>query len=63
MNYSDYIQDLRCLKAAKLLAETDYSVNQIINSVGYENGSFFRKIFKKRFGLNPLEYRKKGFNC
>ena len=61
-SFSAYIQDLRCEKAAQLLCETDLSVSEVINSVGYENGSFFRRIFKKRFGVNLLEYRKSNCN-
>ena len=32
----------------------------IVEDLGYENGSFFRTIFKKRYGKNPLDYRKGG---
>ena len=59
-NFSEFIQDLRCAVAAEYLRETDIPVGVIINTVGYENGSFFRKIFKNRYGLNPLDYRKRN---
>jgi len=58
MPFSMYLQIKRCKKAAYLLANTDISISKIINFVGYENESFFRKIFYARYGKKPLEYRK-----
>ena len=55
--FSKVVQEKRCSAAAKLLKETDLSVSEIINSVGYENESFFRRLFKEKFGVNMLEYR------
>lgn len=43
-----------------ILLHSDLSVEEIINCMGYENKSFFRKIFKEKYGKNPLEFRKKG---
>ena len=46
------------IKACKLLLEsTDVNINDIAYHVGYNNLTFFYKLFKKRVGLNPLEYR------
>lgn len=58
--FSKLVQSQRCIRTAKLLLETDLSINEIIKSVGYENESFMRKIFKEKYGKNPLEYRKRG---
>lgn len=58
--FSKLLQKKRCKIASKLLLETDMSVKEIIESVGYENESFFRKVFKEKYGANPLDYRKKG---
>ena len=44
-------------RAAKLLEESDLSAGEIINAVGYENESFFREMFKEKYGKNMLEYR------
>lgn len=54
---SKLLQEKRCYVASKFLADTDLSVSEIIGSVGYENESFFREIFKKKYGKNLLEYR------
>lgn len=58
-SFSKNLQDKRCRMAAQMLLETDLSVEEIIRKIGYENGSFFRKIFKSKYGVNLLEYRKK----
>lgn len=55
---SKIIQSRKCDIAAKLLKETDTPINEIIINIGYENESFFRKIFKEKYGKNMLEYRK-----
>lgn len=56
--FSKLIQDRRCAEAAELLRKSGMTVEEIINGVGYENESFFRKIFKEKYGKNPLEFRK-----
>lgn len=58
-SFTKNLQDKRCRVAAQLLLETDLSVEDIIRKIGYENGSFFRRIFKSKYGVNLLEYRKK----
>ena len=56
--FSKYLNRKRCETAAYKLRNTDLSVEEIINSVGYENKTFFRKNFRQHFGENPLNYRK-----
>ena len=58
-SFSKEVQEKRCSIAARKLLETDLSIEVIIADVGYENESFFRKIFKEKYGINPLKYRKK----
>ena len=58
-SFSKLVQSKRCSLAAELLSETDISIEEIIRIVGYENESFFRKIFKEKYGVNPLEYKKR----
>ncbi|WP_242871169.1 helix-turn-helix domain-containing protein [Pseudobutyrivibrio sp. YE44] len=45
--------------AAYLLTNTELPVTDISADVGYNNFSYFYKIFKKEFGMTPKEYRKK----
>jgi len=58
--FTKAVQAKRCSIAAEKLLNTDLSVEQIIADSGYENESFFRKIFKEKYGKNPSDYRKRG---
>ena len=57
--FTSLLQERRCMRAARLLVDTDMPISEIIACMGYENESFFRKKFNERYGANPLEYRKK----
>ena len=61
-SFSKVVQAKKCGIAAKKLLYTDLSVREIISDLGYENESFFRKIFKEKYGETPLNYRKRGIN-
>ena len=58
LNYKDYIIEKRLELAKKLLAETDTPVRDISLAVGYDNYSYFTRLFKKKFGITPQEFRK-----
>ncbi len=59
-SFSKLVRDKRCSIAANMLINTDLPVENIIHNVGYENKSFFRKVFKEKYGKNPLEFRKRS---
>lgn len=44
--------------AERLLKETDLSVADIVNNIGYENNSYFHKKFREIYGFSPANYRK-----
>ena len=56
--FSKLLQNRRCELAKGLLIESDMSVEEIISCVGYENESFFRALFKKKYGVTPYQYKK-----
>ncbi len=58
-NFTSYLQRRRLLQAAFLLMETQKPIEDIIVEVGYENSSYFHKIFKKQYRMTPKEYRRK----
>jgi two-component system response regulator YesN len=62
-NVNDYIQKIRIGKAKKLLAQGNLIVNEIASRVGYENTSYFIKIFKQNTGMTPYDYKKSRSNC
>ncbi len=52
-----YVQAIRMDAAQKLLEETQHTVDVIMLKVGYEDASSFRRLFRKKTGLTPTEYR------
>lgn len=54
----DYVQNLRIEEAKQLLETTQTSIDEISAEVGYEDPSYFRKLFKKKAGILPAKYRK-----
>ena len=55
---TEYITELRLHKACVLLEKTDHTVVSIANDTGYVDCGYFNRLFKKHFGVTPLEYRK-----
>jgi len=58
--FSDLLLKLRCEAAAEMLAHTEMPVAAVIQAVGYQNESFFRKKFQEQYGKSPLQYRKQN---
>jgi AraC-like DNA-binding protein/ligand-binding sensor protein len=56
-NLSSYLNRLRVDRAAELLLDTDLSLSEIAGSCGFEDQSWFSKIFKSYTGLSPGKYR------
>lgn len=57
LNYTDLVQKKRLNQAAYLLSTTNMNVLDIGLAVGYENTSYFHRIFQKQFGMSPRTYR------
>ena len=57
-NYKDLLQIKRLNQAAYLLLNTRASVADISVAVGYDNTSYFHRIFRIYYGLSPKEYRR-----
>ena len=55
--YTELIQGRRLSQAAYLLATTGLSVAEVAEAVGYDNISYFHKIFQKKYGMTPRRYR------
>lgn len=58
INISDYVWNKRLEKAMELLKETDWNVDDISKSVGYDTPSSFQRKFKQTMGITPTQYRK-----
>jgi len=44
-------------KAVELMCDTDLPISDIIAAVGYENNSYFHRVFKERYGVTPRAFR------
>ena len=56
-NISEYIIDLRLGYAARMLVDTAKSISEIGFDCGFNNLSNFNRIFKKKKGCSPSEFR------
>ncbi len=54
----NYLIKLRLTKARELLLEDKASIKTIASSVGYDDVYHFSKLFKKHYGISPLNFRK-----
>ena len=59
-NLTNYLNRLRVEKAGRLLTETEMSLSEIAGVCGFENQSWFSKIFKSFTGISPGKYRGQG---
>lgn len=55
--YKQLLQKHRLETAARLLRRSDWSIQRIISHVGYENTSYFYRLFHEHYGVSPREYR------
>lgn len=58
-NPINYLQRIRVELAKEKLEKTNDTINKIIWSIGYEDVSSFRQLFKRFTGLTPKDYRQK----
>ena len=56
-NFKELLQRKRMNKAIELMCETELPISDIIAAVGYENGSYFHRVFKERYHTTPRAFR------
>ena len=61
-NLSSYLNRLRVEKASQMLKGTNHSVSKIARATGFEDQSWFSKIFKSYAGISPGKYRSRNKN-
>ncbi len=59
LNSVEYIRLARLKKAAELLSEGNYRINEISFLVGFSSPSYFATSFQKQFGISPSEFVRK----
>ena len=55
--YTEILQEKRMSQSAFLLKNTDYKISDIALAVGYDNISYFYRLFSKTYGVSPKNYR------
>ena len=58
-NFKELLQLRKMQQAAYLLQNSTLSVDRIIEHIGYENSSYFYRVFREKYGCSPSDYRKK----
>ncbi len=56
-SFKEYLNMVRIEESKRLLANTDYSLINIAIATGFEDQSYFSKVFKKHTGITPKQYR------
>jgi transcriptional regulator GlxA family with amidase domain len=55
----DYVHALRIDEARHILESTSITIDEVGFAVGYDDPTFFRRLFRRRTGLTPAAYRRK----
>ncbi|MFJ7728752.1 response regulator [Neobacillus sp. NPDC097160] len=58
-NFIDFLTECRINKAKQLMIDPAKSLKEITFDVGFNDPSYFSRVFKKGHGISPIEYRKK----
>ena len=62
ITFQDVVKNERMKKARSLLRKTNQTIETIAAEVGYENVEHFNRLFKKNYGITPVQYRKQENN-
>ena len=58
LTFNEYVNHQRLARSKLLLRDSDLTVLNISNRLGFNNVSYFNRLFKKHYGKTPTEYRK-----
>ena len=56
-NLVKYLTDYRMKKAREMLDESNMKIVDMGKACGYQNQSYFNKLFKNYYGITPKQYR------
>lgn len=57
-SFSEYLLKIRIMSAVKLLGQHNVPVSSVCFEVGFNDHSYFSRVFKRMVGLSPSEYKK-----
>lgn len=56
-SFSDILQQCKLEEACHYLTNTDLSIDEIVQVLGYYDKSYFYRIFKKKYSITPIQYK------
>lgn len=59
LSIKEFIMDIRLKRGAQLLRESDLTISEIADKIGFVNAKYFSICFKKHFEVTPSEFKKK----
>lgn len=57
MTFGEIVQSVRMKKARSLIRSTSTNIEKIAAQVGYQNVEHFNRLFRKKYGMTPVQYR------
>lgn len=60
LSASEFIKDRRLQRAAELLLENKLTVSEIAYEAGFSSPNYFGRCFRKKYGMNPTEYKEQN---
>lgn len=60
ITFQEAVKQARMKKARAMLKESNKTVESIAASVGYENVEHFNRLFKKSYGMTPVQFRRES---
>lgn len=61
LGFKDFLIHTRLVAARKMLLVSNYSISYVASECGFNDSNYFSVVFKKRFGMSPLEYQKHSY--
>ncbi|MBP1990533.1 response regulator transcription factor [Paenibacillus eucommiae] len=60
--FNDYLMQVRLQASRVLLLESNLKIGEIVRRIGIPNQSYFNRVFKKMYGISPMEFRRQDLN-
>lgn len=60
MSFTEFVNDYRLTQACDDIMQGTKAIADIAADHGFDNESYFFRLFKKKYGVTPLKYRKQS---
>ena len=59
-SFVEYLNDYRLIMASHQLAHGEAGISEIAQNTGFDQPSYFNRLFKRKYGMTPKQYRKEA---